>query len=595
MSTATTLEKPSPFAVFKNRNFTYMWLGQLVSTIGSALTSLAASIYVYRVTGSALSVGLMLMATAAPSIFVGLIAGVFVDRYDRKRIMIAADILRAVMVLLIPFMIPWNIAWLYIFVMLTSAIGQFFNPAHESVLPEVASDEDLAAANSLIAISSFGSTAIGFAASGLIASRYPIEWAFYLNSLTFLLSGICIWFVRIKPLESDERTSVTMVVHNLKAGAKFLFDTKILRSLFIILVPIFLSFGLWNSLLLPFAERALHATEFEYGIQEAMTSIGFVLGSFLMVRLADRLREGQWLTISFVVMGVVGILYAFVVSIPFAILLVTLSGFFNAPSSIARRLVIQRNTPREFRGRVNSAFFVSRDVIFMVGMVAAGLADLMNIRYLVGFSAILLLGVGFLALFMPGLGQPAAEWKRLVSLLRAAPAAPALGAVRAATMDDFDKLVGHLPVLSGLDSKQQGAFISQAQISEAQPGTTIIQKGEISDEAYFILSGSAVAGIASEEGDYRSLERMTPGDFFGEIAALTSSPRTANVVAEEQTTLLEVPAETLKELMKEPAINKLLLLKMGERLQRTYITDMPRFAGLDQDSLLELRSPLPEA
>jgi len=80
MSTATTLEKPSPFAVFKNRNFTFMWLGQLVSTIGSALTSLAASIYVFRETGSALSVGLMLMATAAPSVFVGLIAGGFVDR-----------------------------------------------------------------------------------------------------------------------------------------------------------------------------------------------------------------------------------------------------------------------------------------------------------------------------------------------------------------------------------------------------------------------------------------------------------------------------------------------------------------------------------
>src|SRR6059036_2299946 len=95
MTTATFSAHPSPFAVFHNRNFTLVWSGQLISTIGSALTSLAASILVYRATNSALSVGLMLMATAAPSIFLGLIAGVFVDRFDRKRIMIAANLVRA--------------------------------------------------------------------------------------------------------------------------------------------------------------------------------------------------------------------------------------------------------------------------------------------------------------------------------------------------------------------------------------------------------------------------------------------------------------------------------------------------------------------
>src|SRR5512142_3068153 len=92
----------SPFSVFRNRNFSLMWSGQLVSTMGSALTSLAASIYVFRLTNSALSVGLMLMATAAPSLLVGLLAGVFVDRYDRKKIMIICDLIRGVLVLLIP-------------------------------------------------------------------------------------------------------------------------------------------------------------------------------------------------------------------------------------------------------------------------------------------------------------------------------------------------------------------------------------------------------------------------------------------------------------------------------------------------------------
>src|SRR5574341_1452843 len=105
MSTSATASL-SPFAVFQNRNFSLLWTGQLVSTMGSALTSLAASIYVFRQTGSALSVGLMLMATAAPSLLVGLFAGVFVDRYDRKKIMIASDVLRAILIALIPLLVP---------------------------------------------------------------------------------------------------------------------------------------------------------------------------------------------------------------------------------------------------------------------------------------------------------------------------------------------------------------------------------------------------------------------------------------------------------------------------------------------------------
>jgi len=203
--TAVASGPTSPFAVFRNRNFSLLWTGQLVSTVGDSLTSLAASILVFRMTDSALSVGLMLMATAAPSLLVGLVAGVFVDRFDRKRIMIVADLIRAMLVLLIPVLVPINIVWLYVIVILTSAVGQFFNPAHSSVLPEVASDEELAAANSFIAISSFGSTAVGFAASGLIASQFPIEWAFYLDGMTFLASALCIFFMRIESLEIEDK------------------------------------------------------------------------------------------------------------------------------------------------------------------------------------------------------------------------------------------------------------------------------------------------------------------------------------------------------------------------------------------------------
>jgi CRP-like cAMP-binding protein/sugar phosphate permease len=594
MATLETTAPPSAFAVFRRRSFSMLWVADFVSTAGSALTSLAASILIFRVTGSALSVGLMLMATAVPSLLVGLIAGVFVDRYDRKRIMVTANLLQAVLVFLIPFLVPINIAWLYVLVMLSSAVGQFFDPAHESVLPEVASDEELAAANSLIAISSFGSTAIGFAASGLIASKLPIEWAFYLDAASFLISAACIGLVQVKPLEVEGDTNIATVVRNLRTGANFLLDSSILRSLFLVSVPVMVSFGLWNSLLLPFAIRALNATEFEYGLQEGLTSVGFVIASLLMARLADRLREGQWITLSFLGMGIVGVVYAMTSSIPVAIGLVMVSGFLNAPSSIGRRLVIQRNTTREVRGRVNSAFFVSRDIIFLIGMAAAGLADLINVRLMILGSSVLLMGAGALTLFLPGLGQPAAEWRRAIRLLRAAPTAPGLGTGRLPTRADLDTLAMRFPALSGLSKAEREGLMSSGHIHEAPAGTVILQRGEVSDEAYFILEGRAIAG-REEAGDYRPLETLNAGDFFGEIAALTGVPRTANVVAEEATTLLKLPAAALRRIMSDVQVNRLFLSKMTERMVRMNMIDMPRYASLDQQSLRELRTPQPEA
>jgi CRP-like cAMP-binding protein len=533
------------------------------------------------------------MATAAPSVFVGLIAGVFVDRYNRKMIMISADIIRAILVFLIPFLVPLNIAWLYVIVALSSAIGQFFDPAHESVVPEIASDEELSAANALLAISSFGSTAIGFAASGLIASRMDIKWAFYLDSLTFLVSAACILFIRIKPMTAVEKTSVRTVANNLRKGLAFLFTTPILRSLFLVSIPVLIGFGLNNSLLLPFSTRALGATEFEYGIQEGMTSLGFVAGSLLMANLAGRLFEGQWLTLSFIGMGLAGMAYAFTQDVPAAILVLTISGFLNAPSAISRRVVIQRNVPREMRGRVNSAFFVSRDVLFLIGMSLAGLADIVEIRLMVFISAVAVLVGGVLVQFMPGLSQGLAEWRRSWGLLRTATSAPGLGPGRALMMPDMDLLKGLIPQMSLLSAKESEGFIRQGRIFEAGPGTSIVRYGEAGDSAFFILSGQVVVGLTSEEGEYHSLATLKSGDFFGEIAALTGAKRTANVVSDGETTLLQVPAQALRGIMGNPALSQLFLSKMSERLLLTNVTDLPRFAGYDQQDLRDLRSNQP--
>ena len=216
----------STFSVFRKRDFRLLWSAQLVSTIGTALTDLAAGILVFSETHSVAAVGLMFVATAVPTLIVGLIAGVFVDRYDRRKIMVIADLLRAAIVVSIPFLIHINIVLLYVAVALVSTISQFFNPANDAVLPEVASDEELSAANSWIMISSFGSTSVGFALSGLLATAFSIEWAFYLDGLTFLFSAALIVLIKVGKIETQDETSVGVVVANLKEGTNQIEATR---------------------------------------------------------------------------------------------------------------------------------------------------------------------------------------------------------------------------------------------------------------------------------------------------------------------------------------------------------------------------------
>ena len=385
----------------KQRSLLLVWIGELVSTAGSALTTLAASILVYRQTGSALRVGLMLMATVLPSIVVGVFAGVLVDRFNRKKIMLVSDLVRAFLSFLIPFLVVRNQLWLYGIAMLSSTVGQFFNPAHESILPEIAGEKALSTANSLMAISGFASTAIGFALCGWITSRYPLQWAFYLDALSFLVSALCIWRIPIPQLRAHDRTNFYTILENLQSGRRYLQENARLRSLICVTIPAFLAFGLWNSLLLPFTLHTLHASSFDYGVQEGLTSVSFVAGSLMVMKLGGHVKEGQWIIISFLGMGAVGVYYALSADIHLAIVLVTITGLLNAPYSVARRLVIQRNTTRENRGRINSVFFVVRDIAYVTGMAAAGLADSAGIRGLIVVSALLWVAAGIWSLWKP--------------------------------------------------------------------------------------------------------------------------------------------------------------------------------------------------
>jgi CPA2 family monovalent cation:H+ antiporter-2 len=159
-------------------------------------------------------------------------------------------------------------------------------------------------------------------------------------------------------------------------------------------------------------------------------------------------------------------------------------------------------------------------------------------------------------------------------------------------MLDFDRLTTVLPELGALAMQRRSAFLIGATVAKAEPGEAILKVGEPGDAAYFVLGGKAVAGVP-DAGAYRSLSTMGAGDFFGEIGALTGSARTANVVADETTEVLEVPGTTLKSLMDLPEMSALINSKLTERLGRTSTTDLPRLARPDQTDLKDLRRRRP--
>src|SRR6476660_5322653 len=133
--------------LMKNRNFRFLWLGQVISDFGDSLTNLALLFLINKLTGSTAALATMLIVLTVPQITFGLVAGVYVDRLDRKRIMIVSDLLRGLLVLgFVPVASP-NLGWLlYVVAFVQASIGTRFTPARSALLPNIVPAAGLMAA-----------------------------------------------------------------------------------------------------------------------------------------------------------------------------------------------------------------------------------------------------------------------------------------------------------------------------------------------------------------------------------------------------------------------------------------------------------------
>jgi CRP-like cAMP-binding protein len=359
-----------------------------------------------------------------------------------------------------------------------------------------------------------------------------------------------------------------------------------LRSLFLIFVPIGLTYGFAEVLRLPFVLTELDGSELDFGLLDSLTLVAMVVAGLLMTLYSRRLRDGQWIVLSTLGVGLASIAFAASWSVRSAIVLSMAEGFLYAPTAIAASLIIERNTPRHMRGRVFSAFFVARDSMFLLGMLLAGLGDLFDVRLLYFLSGAVLLGTGVVAHFLPGLGRSMDRWFEQRCPVGLEPD-PMPG--RPLSPEEEAALLRVVPGLLGFGPEMVARLMAEAELVTAEQGAVIIRQDEVSDAAYFILAGTMTA-LRRVAGGREVLEVLIAGDFFGEIAALTGVPRTADVVASDDAQVIRLPAALWRDLSAQPGFGELVDDAMGRRLTRLGGCDAALPGRIDYQGLPALRT-----
>src|SRR5215210_5415674 len=194
-----------------NRDFRMLWLGQVVSQLGDWFDTIALFTLVLRLTGSGKAVGLVLVARFLPSVVLGPLSGVLADRFNRRHIMIASDASRALVVLGFLFVRSPEQVWLvYLLTVLQLAFSAFFEPARSAALPSLVAARDLVTANSLSSVTWSAMLTLGAAVGGPVTGWFGTDAAFVTDSLTYLLSAVLVWRMRLPPRPAREKRRLTL-------------------------------------------------------------------------------------------------------------------------------------------------------------------------------------------------------------------------------------------------------------------------------------------------------------------------------------------------------------------------------------------------
>jgi MFS family permease len=362
-------------SVFKNREFRLLWLAQIVSSFGDSLTGLTLLILINELTGSTAAIATLTILLAIPTVTLGLIAGVYVDRFDRKRIMLFSDAARAALVIGLIFVSSKDQLWLlYLLGFLQATVGTFFGPARSALMQYLIPKEQLLEAGSISQTSVVISSLAGSACAGLLYGLSQSFWlAFVIDTVTFLLSFAFVLAVRVPKLDlvsSIEKASG--VFQELREGFRAIAGSRFLIALLVTGGVATFGFGAVNVLLVPLTINVFKVPPVWLGTIEGAQTVGMVLGGVFLVGLASRINS-NWLIVSGI--AALSLLTAGIGLAPNVIVFSAMMfgiGLVLVPLSSAAGAMMQQVVANELMGRVSSSLNVVNGVANLISMALAG-------------------------------------------------------------------------------------------------------------------------------------------------------------------------------------------------------------------------------
>ena len=373
-----------------NRDFLLLWQGQLVSALGDVAYEIALGFWVLAATGSTAIMGTLMAASALPRIALSPLAGVIVDRSDRRLMLVWADGARGAAIVLVGIAALAGMIKLWMVFsagIVLGACGAFFGPAVGAALPDIVPTDRIVKANSAFGLIGTGTGILGNAGAGMIYALLGAPLLFLFNGLSFLYAAAASLFIRIPAIE-HQRPQVSFW-HDLKAGFSYIWRIAGLRDL-ILLAAGMNFFGVMGiTLVLPLFQRTSGLGPARYGIAMAAVAVGALVGMALTSAVDVRPRQ-RFLTTCIGLALTCLTWCAFPLVGFYSMLALGLAGTVcNAVVNILIGAVMQLTTPQDMRGKVFSLMGAVTGSLMPLAMAAAGfLAEIINLRLLIALSFI---------------------------------------------------------------------------------------------------------------------------------------------------------------------------------------------------------------
>ena len=398
-------------AALRQRNFAYLWFGQVISLIGDWVLFVALPFYVYSLTGSTLATGIMFIVQTIPMIFFGSVAGVFVDRWDRKRTMLIANLAQAGA--LIPLFLVHSQQWIwvvYIFAFIEASISQFFDPAKSAIIPNLVDEEHLLAANSLNSMSQELTRLVGPLLGGLLLGFFGINSVIVVDAASFLISACMIALIVLPPRTQQPQaqhasfhpfSTIGTVWHEWADGLKLVRKQQLICGIFVVFGVAMIGEGIIEVVLAPYVKNVMHGNALVLGWLMTAQAIGGIAGSLIIVQLSKIIHPTRLIPVSALILGTLLFIVAQFPLFKVVVPVITIAGIGVIGFFVSMITLLQSNVSDQYRGRIFGALNTVQAAAMLFGMIlASGLGDRIGIIPTIELDACFNILAGILAFFM---------------------------------------------------------------------------------------------------------------------------------------------------------------------------------------------------